>query len=128
MNIINERNLKVAHRKGENGGGDFNCWGATLFVLGVNDELYWADNDEITQFIEEETEEVKDKKNIQEGDILILYYPQSTRISHSAVYISKRKLFHKVGGNESEFTSKAGVRRRYWESKKERVFRYRKAE
>ena len=123
--VINRRNLRKAHREGKSGNGDFNCWGATLFVLDAIDELYWAENNEIAEFIENETKPI-DKKDVQEGDILALYYPRSQRISHTAVYISKRKLFHKVGGCESEYTSKAGVKRRYPRSSRCGYFRCRK--
>ena len=121
--IINERNLKIAHKEGIEGEIDFNCWGATLFVLGIVEELYWVENSEIEEFIDNETEEV-DKKDIRAGDVLVLYYGGSSRISHTAIFISKIKLFHKPGNGNSEFTSEKGVRELYSSSKECKYFRF----
>ena len=111
--ILNERNLNEAYKQGQNLNDryDFNCWGATLFVLGRVDDLHWAENEEMADFIENETEPTKPTEYIEVGDILVLF--ENERILHTAVYLSEDKLFHKVGGKHSEFTDFEGVTDEY---------------
>lgn len=113
--VINESNLKVADELGQNYAtqDDFNCWGATLFVLAKIRILKWSSCREITEFIKDDTFKVKDKKK---GDILVLY--QFNKIVHTAVYVTKNKLFHKRGLNKSEFDTECGVKAIYDEHDK----------
>lgn len=122
-NLINERNLNEAHEQGKEGNGNFNCWNATLFVLGKTDELYWSDNYEIADFINGQTVKV----DVPElGDILVLYNfpplwfaeeeevdPDELRIAHTAVYTGTDKWFHKRGENCSEFVTEVQVKEIY---------------
>lgn len=111
--VINKRNLEVAHENGQRGNSSFNCWGATLFVLGVIKDLYWADNEEIADFVDEHTYKVNKPKS---GDLLILRYTEGGRIMHSGLYIDSSTIFHKRGANQSEYTNIDGVLDIYWEA------------
>ena len=120
--ILNRTNLEEAHFEGRNCRSHFNCWNATLFVLGKTGELYWSDVYEIEKFIYSETYEVS---NLRIGDILVLYgylddYDLSEeenqdRILHTAVYTGKNKWFHKQGANKSEFVTEEEVKDIYCE-------------
>lgn len=122
-NLINERNLEIAHNEGKTGNGGFNCWNATLFVLGKTDELYWSDNFEIADFINEETFTIPSPSK---WDILVLYDfpssywaeeqgidPEILRICHTAVYIGNGQWFHKRGESQSEFATENEIKEIY---------------
>lgn len=112
--LLNQDNLLKAHETGREGTSQFNCWNATLYVLGQVDYLEWADYDEIHDFIEYQTKEVP-REQAQVGDIFVLY--QYGRIHHTAVFVEVgefEELFHKVGGLFSEFTDEEGVKEQYW--------------
>jgi hypothetical protein len=117
---INKRRVKIANEKGNSSNSWFNCWGATLYVLNAIDKLDWVDNEDIVEFIENETKAIKEEE-ISVGDILVLY---GTRygvgvhgIIHTAVCTSVDEndceLFHKKGGGQAEFTNLEGVRTSY---------------
>ena len=110
--IINETNLNLANEKGKDGNSSFNCWGATLFILGAVIELFWATRKEITKFINEKTKLIEE--DIKSGDILVLFQ-KNGKIIHTAVYITEEKLFHKRGNKEAEFTDEEGVKKVYYE-------------
>jgi len=112
--VLNKDNLEKAHLKGRDGTSLFNCWGATLYVLGAVDELYWADDNDIQDFIQHETEEIP-REQVQVGDVFVLY--RYGNIHHTAVFTEVgefEELFHKVGGLFSEFTDEEGVKEQYW--------------
>jgi hypothetical protein len=126
--LVDNERLVFAHKKGSRGTGYFNCWNATLYILSKVDELYWAEHEEIEQFIYGETYEVGEA---QAGDILVLfgnYYEDyddleddeepDEKILHTAVYVTKDKLFHKMGGMESEFTDIDGVMETYYNAQR----------
>jgi hypothetical protein len=108
--VINESNLNIANEKGKNGSEDFNCWGATLFVLDKRKILKWISLKIITKFITHETFEITTP---QLGDILVLY--KNDKIIHTAIYIKKDLLFHKRGANISEFTTEKNIKHIYWD-------------
>lgn len=115
-NLINEANLNEAYEVGRNGNCKFNCWNATLFVLGKTNDLYWSDVDEIEKFLFGDTSVVA---NAEKGDILVLYgYVNSfltgddnneDRILHTAIYTGNNKWFHKRGENQSEFVTEEEI-------------------
>lgn len=105
--MLNISNVRKSHSiaKGCGGNDEFNCWGATLYALGATKQLFWADDDDINDFIETKTTEVSGK--LKKGDILALY--DRIGISHTAVYIGGGKWFHKRGGLDSRYDSKNDV-------------------
>jgi len=118
--VLNKSNIREAHELGRHGTSRFNCWGTTLFSLDIIEEPFWVDLLEITEFIDNKTEEVDSPKS---GDILVMFdeldpwcdlseeeeenciYEGGLWIVHTAVYLSDKKLFHKRGGNESEIVN-----------------------
>lgn len=107
--IINESNLNEANEQGQVWNGSFNCWGATLYILGKVQILEWINRKTIEKFLKKSTYKVKEAKK---GDILVLY--AFDKIIHTAIYIENNKLFHKRGGNVSEFTTVSGVKDCYY--------------
>ena len=113
---VNGRRVGRAIREWKNAKGWYNCWGATLFILEKTDELYWVENCEIKDFIDNETEE-KGDWDIEVGDILVLWGERSWcednedsfGIIHTAVFLTPTKLFHKVGGEQAEFATEDEV-------------------
>lgn len=77
---------------------DYNCWGATMFVLGAKDHLTWVDNPEISDWLMANCEPVK---RPQIGDVLGLFYKDDAkkiaRLMHTAVYIGNGRYLHKLG-------------------------------
>jgi len=106
--ILNQSNLKEAESLGKNGDGSFNCWGGTLFVLDENDTLEWVCCTDMEMFLDENTSLVEDR---QSGDILALYLWGD--LVHTAVFIDENTLWHKIGGNESEYASEDEVKNWY---------------
>lgn len=96
----NSRGKTVYYRE------DFNCWGATAFVLGITDNLRWIENYKMMEILTEKTEIVRTEE-IQRGDILVIY--ESKWLHHTAVYLGRGKYFHKRGMNTSEITDIDGV-------------------
>lgn len=110
-NNLNKSRMYYAHKKGKNGTSGFNCWGATLFVLGVNDRLEWTRDYVMERFLKHDTEEVKDENDLQMGDILVMR--EFGRLEHTAVYLRKDTYFHKRGHFCSEITSLQGIQDTY---------------
>ena len=127
---VNGRRVGEAVKSWKNNDSWFNCWGCTLFILDIVDELYWAENVEIRDFIKNETEE-KNDWDIEAGDILVLWGERSWceddedsfGIIHTAVYLTPTKLFHKVGGEEAEFATEKEVKARYYEYQESSIHR-----
>lgn len=105
--VINESNLNTANEQGQHyeTQDNFNCWGATLYVLNKIGYLEWSSQKKITNFIYDDTFTVDD---IKKGDIFVLY--SNGKIIHTAVYTGKNILFHKRGGSTSEFVSEDRVK------------------
>jgi hypothetical protein len=109
--LLNNSNIKLAHKEGKEGNDSFNCWGTTLFILNIVKELFWISREEITDFIERHTIITGVSDKLKQGDILVMYgntadedYAEYGQIIiHTAVYIGKNLWFHKRGSNESEF-------------------------
>jgi len=123
--ILNETRMNEAKEQGKGGTSQFNCWGCTLFILDISEDLYWVDNEEITKFIDCNTSIIIKPKI---GDILVLYVypdvewldeedvdPDILRISHTAVYVGDGKWFHKRGCNQSEFVTEKEIKEVYYE-------------
>jgi hypothetical protein len=111
--LLNNSNIKLAHKEGKEGNDSFNCWGTTLFILNKVQELRWIYREEITDFIEEHTKIIESIDELKTGDILVMcgdvsdnYYHNEEYepgVIHTAVYVGKNLWFHKRGANESEF-------------------------
>jgi len=110
---INGRRIGKAIRSWKNNKDYFNCWGCTLFILDSVDYLDWASRSDIEDFITDETLPVYNHEKIQAGDILVLYDKDS--VIHTAVYLSDKKLFHKVGDEQAEFADEERVKDIYCE-------------
>lgn len=113
--LLNRNNIKQAHDLAkDNWEETFNCWGATLFALGQIEELEWTDCQYMTEFLDNETEEIN-KGEIKIGDILAMYdwYDGDYRLIHTAVYIGNGKFWHKCGGSQSYYHSEVDVLNSY---------------
>lgn len=107
-NNFNKRRFYYANIKGKGGHYGFNCWGATLFVLGQAKRLEWVTCGTMDRFLENKTKPVA----IWEiGDILVIR--DGRWLEHTAVYIGGGLYFHKRGPNTSEVTDIKGVRKIY---------------
>lgn len=95
--------------------GDFNCWGATAFVLGMTDNLVWIECGTMMNILTEKTTVVEYKER-QRGDILVIY-EGGKWLHHTAVYLGRKKFFHKRGMNTSEITDIRGIVRIYGKDK-----------
>lgn len=116
--LVNESKLQQAHREGKKGNCGFNCFGASLFVLGRVAKLYWVDCPEITEFINNNTFQINE---VQRGDLLIMYAEdycddytddqndEGLIIIHTAVYMGNEEWFHKEGVSRSSFGTQDDV-------------------
>lgn len=104
-----DNNVSVASKKAEER-IQFNCWGATLFVLGVKTRLYWEDELAMDRWLEENTKELYRPR--KKGDILVVKDLFGI-LKHTAVYMGDGKYFHKRGGGIAEVTNLEGVRKVY---------------
>ena len=110
--------LYYSNQKGKYGGLQFNCWGATAFILGIEHRLRWIETREMDNILEEYTEIISEHER-KRGDILTIYENRYYRdeLSHTAVYLGREKYFQKKGGNGSEITDIHGVIRIYGDYK-----------
>lgn len=122
-NFIIQRNIKMknnrlyySNQKGKYGGLQFNCWGATAFILGLEDRLRWIEIREIGNLLECCTTIISDRE-IKRGDILTIYGKYC--LEHTAVYLGRGRYFHKMGGLNSEITDLNGVYEIYGNTKVE---------
>lgn len=115
---MNNRRMYYANNKGKVHyyAGDFNCWGATAFVLGMTDRLYWIENYKMMEILTEKTI-VVEYKDRQRGDILVVYEGSGEWLCHTAVYLGRKKFFHKRGMNTSEIADIGGIVRIYGKDK-----------
>lgn len=93
---------------------DYNCWGATMFVLGAKDHLTWVDNPEISDWLMANCEPVK-KPEV--GDVLGLFFKDDAkkvaRLMHTAVYIGNGRYLHKLGQQKAVIEPLSKVIRHY---------------
>jgi hypothetical protein len=94
---------------------DFNCWGATAFVLGMMDNLVWLGDDMMIDILTKRTFIINNEDR-QRGDILVIY-EDDDYLTHTAVYLGHKKFFHKRGRNTSEITDMGGIVRIYGNDK-----------
>ncbi len=100
MNIVNRQRMYYSKSKGYT--RQFNCWGATTYVLEIHNRLNWLDVWTMEQILEDRTEPVKGKIKI--GDILVLR-DNWDELQHTAIYIGGGKYYHKKGSDISEYCS-----------------------
>ena len=112
MQAISE--IRTDHVLNMAGGGtkDFNCWGATQYVLRARDTLGWVEVKEMASWIRGNTKEVKQAST---GDILVLWKRGITgkALVHTAVYLGDGQYLHKIGSRHAERTSKMRVVNHY---------------
>lgn len=104
----------VLNMAGE-GTRDFNCWGASQYVLKVRDTLGWIETFEMSRWLSDNTEVVKTP---EVGDILALFgdHPAVGKLLiHTAVYLGDGKYLHKLGAARAEQVSLQGVLKAYKE-------------
>lgn len=93
---------------------DYNCWGATMFVLGAKDHLTWVDNPEISDWL---MANCKPVKRPQIGDVLGLFYrnesDKTAFLVHTAVYIGDGRYLHKLGQQKAVVEPLSKVVRHY---------------
>lgn len=112
--VINKTNVDKALKLSNNyrTREGFNCWGATLFILGLVEKPKWVNGVDMLEFLSNETVEIQESE-LKEGDIVALYCepdaftPEENRdietglsLSHTAVYIESNFYWHKKGSNE----------------------------
>lgn len=109
--VIND--LRTDHILSMAGKGtqDFNCWGATQYVLRVRDTLAWIEIDEMSDWLIENTEVVKTP---EVGDILTLFFAipfdkDKRMLLHTAVYLGDGEYLHKLGQSKAERATKRQV-------------------
>lgn len=106
--ILNIKNIRHGHSLAkEKYDSRFNCWGATLYGLGIINNLEWVLQHDMENFLEEDTMLINENE-LQRGDILALYNEYGG-IEHTALYIGKGVFWHKIGNQKSEFASKNKV-------------------
>lgn len=116
--MLKQRRLYYANNRGKGRyhADDFNCWGATAFVLGITDRLRWIGNYRMVDILTEHTI-IVDFTERQRGDILVVYEGSGLWLCHTAVYLGRKKFFHKRGMNTSEITDIGGIVRIYGKDK-----------
>lgn len=89
--------------------GNFNCWGATLYVLNEYKRLEWVEMGDMQDWLDENTTRI-DQSDIKRGDILsITLHSFISCLEHTAIYLGRGRYFHKVGGLWSEITTVDGI-------------------
>ena len=110
-NNVSRSRVRYANNEGNHaGGGYFNCWGSTLYLLGLSDKLEWVERGMMDRFLHHKTKKV-DKSKIMRGDIFAMWH--RGYLEHTAVYLGNGRYFQKRGSNTSEITSKKGIFRIY---------------
>lgn len=102
MQTLNVSNLNKTVKLSKKYTWDFNCWGATQYILDKNPELEWIDKEAMEEFLDDNTV-IIEKEDLKRGDILCLY--DSIGLSHTAVYIRNGVYFHKKGCNNGEYAT-----------------------
>lgn len=77
----------------------YNCWGLTLYLLGITVKPIWLDREEIELFIKSSTKNVKRNKEYEfqskENDLIVLYYNE--KICHTGIIDSTGCVIEKNG-------------------------------
>lgn len=88
--MISERR-KCIESQGE--GCFCNCWGATMYVLGIWDSYWWVQREEMVPELEKLP--VIAESELRPGDIVVW---RSHWLEHTAIYVGDGKVWHKPGG------------------------------
>lgn len=118
MKGLSRTKVYYANYRGKTLTSYFNCWGATMYVLGHEKRLTWIDQGTMIEWLDENTKHhcspscrchLRSEEefytlpdNIQPGDILTMW--KGDDLVHTAVYIGRGKFFHKRGESTSEIT------------------------
>lgn len=111
QSTLDRKRMYHANQRGKGGSPDFNCWGATLFVLGHAKRLNWKECQLMTSWLENNTKKIKQVS--EPGDILAIWSHWSERLEHTAVYIGRDRWFHKRGMNKAEITTLREIKKIY---------------
>jgi hypothetical protein len=133
--VINKTNVNKAEKLSEKNPESFNCWGATLFILGLIEKPYWVSGLDMLEFLSNNTIEIQESE-LREGDIVALYAPPDCftpddnlnddtglYLSHTAVYIESNNYWHKKGSNEFTQDLINDIIDTYYETEKIKYFR-----
>lgn len=110
--------IRIEHVLGMGNGStsDYNCWGATMFLVGAKDNLAWVEQIEIGEWLVDNTQPVK-RTDIRAGDILALFdrSDEKERMSlvHTAVCVGNGKFLHKLGQQRATLDTQRGVIKHY---------------
>ena len=103
-----KRRVALAHADANRNHAWFNCWGATLYILGGHRRRVWFEVQEMQHWLDMNTEQIHGPRKV--GDIVCVH---TYELQHTAVYLGKGKYFHKMGSNRAEVTDLAGIRNEY---------------
>lgn len=107
--VLNKRRITYTHSNAkDHGSWDFNCWGATLFVLNQADKLQWLDCDDMQEWLDKNTTRIYRPRKA--GDIVAVH---DDCLEHTAVYLGRGRYFHKKGAGRAEVTTLDGIREIY---------------
>lgn len=90
---------------------EFNCWGATQYLLGHKEKIGWIEEKKMWSWLDKKTQVVT-KSKLAVGDILVISRNDGTLI-HTAVYVGRNKWFHKRGKWEALRESKKDILNHY---------------
>lgn len=111
---LNKRRIYYSNCRKNKYRGDYNCWGATQFVLGFTDRLRWIwDESEMQRWLDMYAEKIYRPK--KPGDILAIHetFFGHTYLRHTAVYLGDGKYFHKQGSAKADITTIQGIKDTY---------------
>lgn len=109
QSVINMKKLSYTKRISKDFNFNFNCWGATLYILDQRKSLLWINNVTMKQFLIDNTVITNEKKK---GNILCLYSGKVT-LKHTAVYLDNVTLWHKRGVQQGEQTTEEEIYKLY---------------
>lgn len=90
---------------------EFNCWGATQYLLGHKDKISWINEKKMWSWLDKKTVIINNEK-LKAGDILVISRNDGALI-HTAVYVGRNKWFHKKGKWEAVRESKEEIINHY---------------
>ena len=105
-----DSNLSVAQDRADKK-SHFNCWGATQFVLGQAEDLWWVGVGEMLAWLKNATKKIYGPR--KKGDVLVITRYGGMQLIHTAVYVGGGLYFHKRGGNHAETTDLKEVMKTY---------------
>jgi hypothetical protein len=110
-----KRKVSYANNSNNRVRSDYNCWGATQFVLGFAKRLRWIENHEMYEWLNENTHRIY--RPSKWGDILAIYYSDADDrpwgLKHTAVYMGNGQYFHKRGACPAQIVTLKEIKETY---------------